>query len=96
MATKWAGEKGSDHFVSFKTNKYKLHYYETPTNLKLVLLTDPSKPSMRDVLHEIYVNLFVEYVIKNALSPQEFSSAQPIDNELFNTGLDTFIKSLGA
>ncbi|AOW01501.1 Sybindin-like protein [Yarrowia lipolytica] len=94
MATKWAGENGTDSFVSFKTNKYKLHYFETPTNLKMVLLTDPSRPSLRDALHDIYVNLFVEYVIKNALSPQEFSSTNPIDNDLFNNGVDTYIKGL--
>ncbi|KAG5368409.1 Trafficking protein particle complex subunit 1 [Yarrowia sp. C11] len=94
MATKWAGENGSDSFVSFKTNKYKLHYFETPTNLKMVLLTDPSRPSLRDSLHDIYVNLFVEYVTKNALSPQEFSAANPIDNDLFNNGVDTYIKGL--
>lgn len=94
MATKWAGENGADSFVSFKTNKYKLHYFETPTNLKMVLLTDPNRPSLKDALHDIYVNLFVEYVTKNALSPQEFSSANPIDNDLFNNGVDTYIKGL--
>jgi hypothetical protein len=38
-----------------------LHYYETPTNIKFVMLTDLKSPSMRIALQQIYINLFVEY-----------------------------------
>lgn len=38
-----------------------MHYYETPTNLRFVLLTDTGTMSMRNVLHQIYINLWVEY-----------------------------------
>lgn len=48
-------------FVSFTTSQYKLHYYETPTNTKFVMLTDLKSPSMRIALQQIYINLFVEY-----------------------------------
>jgi hypothetical protein len=47
--------------VSFTTSQYKLHYYETPTNTKFVMLTDLKSPSMRIALQQIYINLFVEY-----------------------------------
>lgn len=50
-----------DNFVSFRTNDYKLHYYETPTNLKFVMLTDVKTNNLRVVLHQIYVNLYVEF-----------------------------------
>jgi len=40
---------------------YKLHYYETPTNLKFVMLTDIKTNALRAVLHQIYVNLYVEF-----------------------------------
>lgn len=48
-------------FVSFTTSQYKLHYYETPTNIKFVMLTDLKSPPMRVALQQIYINLFVEY-----------------------------------
>lgn len=57
-----------DNFVSFRTNGYKLHYYETPTNLRFVMLTDIKMGQLRAALHQIYVNLYVEFVVKNPLS----------------------------
>jgi hypothetical protein len=48
-------------FISYRTGQYKLHYFETPTNIKFVMLTDTQTPNMRNVLHQIYVNLYVEF-----------------------------------
>lgn len=48
-------------FISFRTGQYKLHYYESPTNIKFVMLTDTKSPSMRQVLYQIYVNLYIEF-----------------------------------
>jgi Sybindin-like family. len=59
MVRKLGGE--DDAFVSYRTPHYKLHYYETASNLRLVMLTDPATLSMRNVLHQIYINLWVEY-----------------------------------
>ncbi|KAJ5220754.1 uncharacterized protein N7469_009641 [Penicillium citrinum] len=59
MVRKLGGEE--DNFVSYSTSQYKLHYYETPTNIKFVMLTDLKSPSMRIALQQIYINLFVEY-----------------------------------
>jgi hypothetical protein len=59
MARKLGGD--DDAFISYRTGQYKLHYYETPSNLRFALLTEPGAPSMRNVLHQIYINLWVEY-----------------------------------
>lgn len=59
MVRKLGGD--DDAFISYRTGQYKLHYYETPANLRFVLLTDTASPSMRNVLHQIYINLWVEY-----------------------------------
>ena len=59
MARKLGGD--DDAFISYRTAHYKLHYYETPTNLRFALLTEPGALSMRNVLHQIYINLWVEY-----------------------------------
>lgn len=59
MVRKLGGD--DDAFISFRTAQYKLHFYETPANLRFVILTDTVTPSMRNVLHQIYINLWVEY-----------------------------------
>lgn len=48
-------------FISYRTGQYKLHYYETPSSIKFVMLTDTQTLNMRNVLHQIYVNLYVEF-----------------------------------
>lgn len=48
-------------FISYRTGSYKLHYYETPTSLKFVMVTDTKTSNLRIVLHQIYVSLYVEY-----------------------------------
>ncbi|PSR93939.1 Longin-like domain-containing protein [Coniella lustricola] len=121
IVRKLGGE--DDAFISFRTGQYRLHYYETPTNLRFVLLTDTATMSMRNVLHQIYINLWVEYgkgfsgrhggsktgkdmkryrwltrrcdiVIKNPLAPVEHKGGEGVKNELFEMGLDQFIRGL--
>ncbi|KAL2270377.1 hypothetical protein VTJ83DRAFT_2561 [Remersonia thermophila] len=92
MVRKLGGE--DDAFVSYRTANYKLHYYETASNLRLVMLTDTATLSMRNVLHQIYINLWVEYVVKNPLSPVEHKGGAGVRNELFELGLEQFIRGL--
>ncbi|KAL8400211.1 hypothetical protein RB594_000559 [Gaeumannomyces avenae] len=92
MVRKLGGD--DDAFVAYRTAQYKLHFYETPTNLRFVLLTDTASMSMRNVLHQIYINLWVEYVVKNPLSPAEHRGGEGVKNELFELGLDQFIRGL--
>ncbi|KAI0166145.1 Sybindin-like protein [Xylariaceae sp. FL1272] len=92
MVRKLGGD--DDAFISYRTSQYKLHYYETPTNLRFALLTEPGALSMRNVLHQIYINLWVEYVVKNPLSPVEHKGGEGVRNEMFEMGLDKFIRGL--
>ncbi|OAA56652.1 sybindin-like family protein [Niveomyces insectorum RCEF 264] len=92
MVRKLGGD--DDAFISYRTGEYKLHYYETPTNLRFVLLTDTQVLSMRNVLHQIYINLWVEYVVKNPLAPVEHAGGAGVKNELFELGLDQFVRGL--
>lgn len=48
-------------FISYRTGQYKLHYYESPTSIKFVMITDTQTLNMRNVLHQIYVNLYIEF-----------------------------------
>jgi len=83
-----------DAFISYRTSAYKLHYYETPTNLKFVMLTDVKMNNLRVVLHQIYVNLYVEFITKNPLSPIEHKGGEGVAVELFEMGLDSFIRTI--
>ncbi|KAL2824003.1 Longin-like domain-containing protein [Aspergillus cavernicola] len=89
MVRKLGGE--DDNFVTYRTSQYRLHYYETPTNIKFVMLTDTKSPSMRVALQQIYINLYVEYVVKNPLSPAEHPGGLGVDNELFEQSLEQFV-----
>jgi hypothetical protein len=80
-----------DSFLSYRTSQYKLHYYETPTNTKFVMLTDTKSGSMRIALQQIYVNCYVEYVVKNPLSPVEHPGGIGVNNELFEASLEQFV-----
>ena len=80
----------NDNFISYRTSKYKLHYYETPTGLKFVMITDPRTDNKRIVLHQIYVSLYVEFVVKNPLRDVE----GPIGVETFHIALDQFVRTL--
>ncbi|GFQ03595.1 trafficking protein particle complex subunit 1 [Phtheirospermum japonicum] len=60
-------------FHSFRTNTYKLSFMESPSGIKLILVTHPRTSDLRDSLKYIY-NLYVEYVVKNPL----YSPGSPI------------------
>jgi len=42
-------------------------FFETPTNIKFVMTTDPDVGDMRETLKNIYKNIYVEFVVKNPL-----------------------------
>ncbi|KAF2261124.1 trafficking protein-like protein particle complex subunit 1 [Lojkania enalia] len=92
MVQKLGGE--DDTFLSYRTGEYKLHYYETPTRMKFVMLTDTKQNNLRPYLHQIWANLYVEYVVKNPLAPVEHPGGIGVANEMFERGLDTFIQAV--
>ncbi|XP_067005404.1 trafficking protein particle complex subunit 1 [Anabrus simplex] len=75
-------------FLYYKTSKYALHYFETPSGLKFILNTDTSAQNARELLQQIYSQIYVEYVVKNPAC----SLKEPIKSELFKSKLDALIK----
>ncbi|KDR12762.1 trafficking protein particle complex subunit 1 [Zootermopsis nevadensis] len=75
-------------FLYYKTNKYILHYFETPSGLKFILNTDVNAQNVRELLQQIYSQIYVEYVVKNPACNMK----EPIKSELFKSKLDAFIK----
>ncbi|KAI8991288.1 Longin-like domain-containing protein [Mycotypha africana] len=85
-----------DGFISYRTSAYRLHYYETPTGLKFVLNSDPATENLRYVLKQIYIQLYVEFVVKNGLMRFDDTrwEIRNISNELFRVAVDRFIRGL--
>ncbi|XP_065056669.1 trafficking protein particle complex subunit 1-like [Rhopilema esculentum] len=78
-----------DNFVSYKTNRYKFHLYETPTGVKILMNTDINVTNINEYLHYIYM-LYVDVVIKSPVS----EIGEPIESELFSSSLNNYIQSL--
>ncbi|XP_074348387.1 uncharacterized protein LOC141687121 isoform X2 [Apium graveolens] len=53
-------------FHSFRTNTYKLSFMESPSGMKIILVTHPRAGDLREPFKYIY-DLYVEYVVKNRL-----------------------------
>lgn len=75
-------------FLHYKTSKYALHSFETPSGLKFILNTDTAAQNVREMLQQIYSQIYVEYVVRNPVC----SVTEPIKSELFKSKLDAFIK----
>ena len=55
-----------------------------------MLNTDPNVGSMREVLRQIYTQVYVEFVARNPLAQMN----QEIKSELFEKNLDTLVRGL--
>merc|ERR1712227_5122 len=78
-------------FSSYKTNLYRLNFYETPSSLKFVLNTDSeaSQQEVRELLSGLYCQVYVEFASKSPmLVPGEI-----ITSNLFRTKLDQYMRS---
>lgn len=78
-------------FYSFRTNVYKLHFFESPSGIKILFNTSPDVGDIRDVMNAIYDDIFVEYVVKNPL----YNPKQPFQGEQFTSALNSFLRSKG-
>ncbi|KAJ2055908.1 TRAPP complex subunit bet5 [Coemansia sp. S146] len=83
-------------FMSFATNTYRLHYYESPTGVKFILTTDIAAASMQPVLEMIYRNIYVEYVVKNPLFNVDPLASSPIENDYFRAVLNNYIREISS
>ncbi|KAH1267405.1 Trafficking protein particle complex subunit 1 [Glycine max] len=77
-------------FHSFCTNTYKLSFMESPSGIKIILVTHPRTGDLRESLKYIY-NLYVEYVVKNPL----YTPGSPIST-LNSAELSKWVGLLGS
>ncbi|CAH8498306.1 unnamed protein product [Heterobilharzia americana] len=74
---------------SYVTNTYRLHFYETPTLMKIVLTTDNSCSPMHEELEGIF-QIYTKYVSQNPLVKHEGL----IKSQVFSEKLDQYVQSL--
>ena len=58
------------------------------------MVTDTKTNNLRIVLHQIYVSLYVEFVVKNPLSPIEHPGGIGVNCEMFELGVEQFVVCL--
>ncbi|XP_030371060.1 trafficking protein particle complex subunit 1 [Scaptodrosophila lebanonensis] len=75
-------------FLYYKTNRYALHYLETPSGLKFVLNTDTAVINVKELLQQLYAKVWVEYVVRDPL----WTPGTVVTSELFQSKLDEFVK----
>jgi len=80
----------SEIFTAYKTSSYKLHFFESATGFKFILLTDPSVGNIQEQLKHIYKNIFVEYVKKNPV----YKLGAKVTCHLFEEVLEKYAQSL--
>ncbi|KAK6464660.1 Sybindin-like family-domain-containing protein [Scheffersomyces coipomensis] len=88
---------------SFTLGKFRIHYFESLTNLKFILITDINIDNLQHILWELYSNYYIKNCIQNSLSPIEFKISDDLkENELtgkinnhnFIHQTDQFLQSL--
>eukprot|EP01134_Creolimax_fragrantissima_P000965 CFRG0965T1 len=89
FAKRLSPQPGKEALRFFKTNQYKLHFYEAPTGLKLILITSADAGDMDSTLRSLYSQIYVEYAVKNP----KYTPSSEITSELFAAKLDQFIRS---
>jgi hypothetical protein len=62
--------------------------------MKFVMITDTKTNNLQLVLHQIWATLYVEYVVKNPLSPVEHTGGVGVANELFEQALERFMATI--
>lgn len=75
-------------YLTYTTNKYRLNLYETPSRLKFILNTDVHAQGIKELLHQIYTQVYVEYIVCNPLC----QLSKPIESELYAAKLDEVVK----
>lgn len=78
---------------SFSTGSYRVHYLESLTSFKFVLLSDLDTENLQPQLWDLYSSVFLKTVVFNALSPMEFGDGK-ISNASFIQQSDKYLQAL--
>ena len=77
-------------FQSLATSAYRLHFFVSPSGVRIVLLTTPDVEDAGGALQAIYRHCFCPHVAGNPLA----SPDKPIDSEGFSQALDEAVSGV--
>jgi len=75
---------------SIATDTYKLHFLDSPTGIRIALVTEPSAGDLRAAMRHIYENLYAQMVMRNP----EYEPGAAIKCENFCRELDRYVGGL--
>lgn len=78
------------NFNSFNTPLYKLHYFETLTAYKFVMITHKSIPNLSNFLKDLYKSIFIDFILLNPM----YNVGDEIKDKLFDEKIVESIKAL--
>lgn len=93
LSSKLGDNESFNSLKSFSTTNFRIHYLETLSNFKFILISDNMIDNLQNILWELYSNYFRNNIVLNPLSPIDFNN-EIIDNVKFVNQTDEFIKSL--
>jgi len=78
-------------FLSYKTSKYRLNFFETTSSIKFILNTDneSNQTEIRELMSGIYTQIYVEYAAKSPMICQ----GEMITSNLFRNKLNQFVQA---
>eukprot|EP00667_Euglena_gracilis_P025804 EG_transcript_30529 len=83
-------QSDGDSMASFRTNKFRLHHFESPAGIRFAITTDLACADMRAELRYIYSALFVEHVVKDPMH----TPGGPITAPAFKDAVDKYVQKL--
>lgn len=83
------GETENETFHSFQTDEYKLHYLETLSGLRFVMLTDRAVGRATDALRAVY-RLYADTWARSPL----FEPGKEVSSAAFASGTDAVVRQL--
>lgn len=93
--------KEGNELKSFVIGGFRIHFWESLTNFKFLLISDNSTDNLQAVLHSIYQKFFIKNVVFNPLSQIEFMELENgnaltklINNSNFINETDEYLLNL--
>ena len=90
---------------SFSFGQFRIHYFESLTQLKFIIISDNQIDNLQNVLWELYSKYYLKNVVQNTFLPVEFKipddgiqadGFDKINNSNFINETDGFIQGLPA
>jgi hypothetical protein len=88
------GQRFNNDLVSFITGKYRAHFHESLSNLRICVLSDLKTRNLKSTLQELN-DIYLDLVVRNPLSQVDFDEDEVIDDKVFVKRVDEVLLKVG-